>query len=523
MIVVHPAKLDARGVEEALIFANQLNAAGFEVALSRGLVASDFPASLKYMAVPFARDLDEIVIQTMLVIGGEAADDAASLPLRRLSFAADARVLVFGRFASRQAEIGARNRFTVVTDVVPEIVTLADTAAQAQSQKDSPSFGVDLGLAPLGDTPRVAIIAADVTSDATRPALQALKTARGFSGMIATTGKQKTAWMDKVGPGHPVYQFSEITAPDFSRMADVTVVASNPEANSWVSCVLNNAIVSGRIVVDATPDQVLAGAGIGVIAGPSHLAHLQMYLTDVVLPNLPGLQAEAAEIAQNSLLSLTRFLADLGLVPPKPIKAKKATQSVWFMPTNGVGLGHAQRCALVAEELLSLQSAEQPAKFAAYSSCLPMIRQYGFDVLPLVPASALHHDRFANDLVNYHRLHESTKPGDTFVFDGGYVYDSVMQTVLGRDLRAIWIRRGLWNAGQDNRVPLDREKIFERVIAPLEALDSLNAHLSTGRHVKSVGPIVQRFGGAALKKQVRAACICKRRRRHLRPARGISI
>ncbi|WP_165899191.1 hypothetical protein [Rhodovulum steppense] len=71
-------------------------------------------------------------------------------------------------------------------------------------------------------------------------------------------------------------------------------------------------------------------------------------------------------------------------------------------------------------------------------------------------------------MLTYLRLGRALERGDCLVFGGGYVFDSILRTVLERDLCAVWIRRGLWPPGRESDLALDRERIFERVIVPSE-------------------------------------------------------
>jgi hypothetical protein len=137
--------------------------------------------------------------------------------------------------------------------------------------------------------------------------------------------------------------------------------------------------------------------------------------------------------------------------------------------------------------------------FAAFPSCMPLVKAQGFDVMPLVGRSALHAQSHEHDLVNYLRLRSLSAGARVLVFDGGYIFDSVYRTVLG-GVRGVWIRRGLWQGTQDNSVALDREKAFDRVIVPSEAFEELNRPYSRGEHIHSVGPIVQ---GVALSSRSR--------------------
>ena len=188
--------------------------------------------------------------------------------------------------------------------------------------------------------------------------------------------------------------------------------------------------------------------------------------------------------------------------PAAPKPRKKGQKTTLFLPTNGVGLGHAQRCTLIAAES---PKGKSTAKFLAFPSCLPMIQRFGFDATPLVQRTSQHAEGLANDMVNFTRLKAATAPGDTLVFDGGYVFDSVFRTILNQELNAVWIRRGLWSAAQDNRIPLSRETVFRRVLIPSEAFDDLNQRYSEGAHIHEIGPIVQKLGTAQRRKKVRAA------------------
>ena len=158
------------------------------------------------------------------------------------------------------------------------------------------------------------------------------------------------------------------------------------------------------------------------------------------------------------------------------------------MPTNGVGLGHAQRCALIASTLGGRST--RPV-FAAFPSCMQLVKSQGFDVMPLVGRSPLHAQSHEHDLVNYLRLRALCAGARALVFDGVYVFGSVYRTVLDGGIRGVWICRGLWQATQDNSVALDREKAFDRVIVPGEAFEELNRSYSHGDHLHPVGPVVQ--------------------------------
>ena len=255
-------------------------------------------------------------------------------------------------------------------------------------------------------------------------------------------------------------------------------------------------------LLDGTPGQVITKENDAFIPAPPGLPGLDSYLQGEILPNLARIGShvrasraaaaasagpvltflgEEARTAAAPAASSRRLPADTARTPGPP------PGRIVFMPTNGVGLGHAQRCALIAG---ALATGMAPA-FAAFPSCLRLLRSHGFDVMPLVGRSTLHAQSHEHDLANYLRLRALTAGARTLVFDGGYVFDSVYRTVLEREVSGVWIRRGLWQAGQDNSVALDREKAFDRVIVPSEAFEELNAAYSRGDHLHSVGPVVQ--------------------------------
>jgi len=305
---------------------------------------------------------------------------------------------------------------------------------------------------------------------------------RGFM-----SGKNKSEWFRKFQPGGQIYGFSEISPTTISQTSDVLVMTGPIGNNHNALCLLNNHLVSGAPVIDATPDAEYELAGLPVQRGPADLAYLQLFLDETGLNDLIDSKNTKAEISP-SQLGMDELLSAL---PRKAKASRKATtpkQKIHLMPTNGVGLGHAQRCVLIANELAALKA--EPS-FFAFPSCLPMINKAGFEGTPLVPRSSLHLESASNDLTNYARLRSQMNQGDVFVFDGGYVFESVIHSIMDKKLSSVWVRRGLWKAAQDNRTPLDREKYFDRVIVPQEALPELNTHISTGERIHPVGPTVR--------------------------------
>ena len=506
MILVETANPEPRDFEEAVIFVSQLRAAGFDACISSRQVSPEFWPAFRFAAQPFVRDAETAAVDTLMVLGADRSDDDTLNATRRTGLVEGANVHLFGRFETRQAEISAVSKYSYVTGIEPVTHSLSELAGVDLEENTCPPLGVRVSTAAPGDGAPipVALFAPDLGDRDKMAVFQGLLSARAFSVSAATSGKQKTAWSNANPPGLPVFQYSEMSPAAFGRRGQVLVLAGAGGANAWAQCVINNGLASDQVVIDATAEQMYSQANPNILRGPSHVSQIGDYLREVVAPNLDGLLDEARQATKKSTaLLLEGYLKASGVAPgsttgkPEECPAKKT----WIMPTNGVGLGHARRCLLIAREFEHTKE----VAFAAFPSCLPMIRENGFDAMPLVQRSNLHKDGFANDLVNLTRLHSAVGHRDRFVFDGGYVFDSVMRTVLEHDLDAIWVRRGLWTAAQDNRIPLDREKIFSRVIVPREAFDDLNAPLSSGSKVFEVGPVVERFTDPDLRDSVRRA------------------
>jgi predicted glycosyltransferase len=151
-------------------------------------------------------------------------------------------------------------------------------------------------------------------------------------------------------------------------------------------------------------------------------------------------------------------------------------------------MGHAKRCSLIADEL----SKDYNCNFAVFPSCIPMVTGYGFDAAPLVARSP-NREFLDPDIINYARLERLTQTSDMLMFDGGYVFDSVVRSIVDNQLDAFWIRRGLWSASQNNSTTLDRQKYFKAVFVPTEAFDELNQTIGTDNNTFNVGPIVQKI------------------------------
>ncbi len=491
MILIATGERSENALQQAIVFADQLAADGLAPVLDAANLAEDTRMATRYAALRYLVDIDRIELSHVIVLGTHVNDPASLNSMRHLNLLSDAQVVGLGHFETPQDQISAASRLSYMTGRTPRMISMLDLPQITAGTSICPCIGVDIPKAPsphLRGKPGVALVVPGLEEPSLLNGLQYLTTARAFNTLAYMSGKDKSEWMRMFQPGAHVYGFSEIGPSALSAMSDIVVMCGPIGNNQNALCLLNNQIAAGGAIVDASPDGAFERAGLPVHRGPADLGYLQPFLTETILPNLDGIKTAAKSSSAASRVSLMQILE---IERPKTAPARPNSQkSVHFMPTNGIGLGHAQRCVLIAE---ALKTKKVQPSFFAFPSCLPMINKSGFAGVPLIPQSTLHETGGANDLANYPRLRSKMAQGDVFVFDGGYVFDSVFRTIVERKLSSVWIRRGLWRQDQDNRIPLDREKYFSRVIVPHEAFESLNQNISAGAHIRQVGPVVRQI------------------------------
>ena len=502
------------GSEAAAVLVASLRDAG----LPAGLLGSSIPPGLPYNracdialliapAAPSARD-------RLLVLSGQTASDAYVSSLRRFAGAGLGRTILAARLESRQHDIGLRAKFGYALGQDPDVLALADDSVSLLGSSLGPIFGIDRsGGTPADPALRVLLVAPVISDSKGKAGLQSLAVSRRLKVTVLTDGESKTA-LRKSGLALPVYHYGEVPLRVHVAGTDIAVFCQAVPRSFAMRMLLADLAASGAGLLDASDGFVnrqREPAFLPAPSDPNALAGFLLAELGNAIGDLKQLARDSAlaRTAKENLAALRRTLGDgeagvsestsgpataPGTARPRsgttPAPERQRDRIV-FMPTNGVGLGHAQRCSLVAGEL-----AQNPAAspvFAAFPSCLRLIKSYGFDVMPLVAKSPLHAEPFANDVVNAVRLDPLLNRTAAFVFDGGYVFNSVVQTILGTRTPSVWIRRGLWQPGQDNAVALDREKVFDRVIVPLEAFSELNEDYSTGAQIVRVGPIVQQI------------------------------
>lgn len=490
MILIEAGDAGQRGFEAKMLFAAQLAARGHEAVIDDRTLPPDLDRSSRYEAAPFLRGLTGERIDRLIIVGAEAIADAVLGRLRQSGLVPDAPVWLIGRFENRQALISAQSKVAYVIGREPQVIDLAvlqpgdlpgangPVAAVGRPQDDDGTGGPECLVVFLG--------AETLEDPAVEPALMAMEHLRDLRLVVAVPGRARDSLKALRFGSLRVVGLSDLTPAAFARMAKFAVVCGAEPPGPRIAAMAADVLVSGGMVIDCTKDAALAGSSAPVLRGPLHLAALANYVRNTVVPNRAEILRQIADSPWTEARRVEVLERLMGLEAPETARPARAKR-ILFLPTNGSGLGHARRSTLIAREM---QPGAYETVFAAFPSCVPMIRAAGHDFLPLVSKSGVHAADHANDLVNYMRLRRTLREGDRLVFDGGYVFDSIHRTILEKRLEATWVRRGLWQAGQITPAALHREGAFAQVIVPEEAFAELNTDLSFGRHVHKVGPIV---------------------------------
>lgn len=490
MILITSGTNDEKAFDAQLLFAMQLAASGHQPCIDAMNLPEMIERHQKYEMSRFLVDLERTEVTRIIVIGADTLESQTLSQLRKVTSGNTVPVCAIGRFANHQALIGAQSKLAYTLGYEPQLVDLATLHPKPlfPSAISPLSVGPRLDPAQRDGTPRVLVyLPLDQLEDPqSLPMLGNLAFQSQFrlSVILPGRGREQLARADH--NGLQVYGYSELSPETFANMADIAVITGDTIPGERMAGFALECLRASKPVIDATSNGAFIGTGAPALRGPDILAALPAYLTNSVIPNIQSIAAEFDDNAWMTENALSRLESLIGLEQPASVDPVPDGKTVFF-PTNGNGLGHAQRCGLIAKEL----PPSKTASFAAFPSCTTLIRGMGFDCLPLVQRSDSHPEPFANDLVNYLRFSEHLNPHDHLVFDGGYVFDSVYRSIVEKGLNATWIRRGLWRQGQVNAKALEREKVFSSVIVPSEAFAELNHDYTFERKLHKVGPIVK--------------------------------
>ncbi|PPB82281.1 glycosyl transferase family 28 [Albidovulum inexpectatum] len=489
MILIEAGEISERGMDAKLIVADQLSRLGHRVVLDDRTLPPDLGRHHAYEAAPFAADLSGLALDHLLMLGAETLTDEILLRLRTLDLAPDARMTALGRFGDVQARISAQSRLAFAACREPDIIDLNELIGPGFPDRAMTPLCTRIAHRDPARPPRLALVLTQECFEDPSillPDLAVMDAMPDYSLVVIAPGQAKTQIMQSAWSGLRVLNFSELMPTALARRLDAVAFLGDAVPGERMATLAIEVLGRGGVVLDATGPGILAGAGAPIVRVPAALAALDAHLRRLVLPNL-------AEIGRRNLQDdwlvrrdLKHLERALGLEPARRDSVTDQPRRTLFFPTNGVGLGHARRAVLVAGEV---QRGEQPV-FAAFPSCVDLVRQSGFPCLPLVQRSDRQPQEHANDILTWLRLRRVLRRGDRLVFDGGYVFDSVHRVIHERDLDAVWIRRGLFQPGAGTPASADRASDFRAVIVPSEAFDELNAPVTGLQRVHRVGPIV---------------------------------
>jgi hypothetical protein len=495
---------EQQDLEALAVVVSQLAGRGHDACVHVRSLVPGLGRNAEFDFAPYLRDRDPSPGDRVVLIAAQRLDEQRLAALRRFAVPGGMPCTAFGSFSSRQQMIGTTAKLAYVFGREPLVVELP---GGRDGGEIAPMLGVEVERDPA-PLPRVLVVASPLGDAARGAALVALGVSPRFRALVLTDGKSKQEWTAARGASLAVYQFGEVLPLALARHVDVCASFLPLRRNARLQALAANLAASGVALLDCTPAHENARTSDAFVRAPVDFGGLAAFIGSEVLPNLPALgeHVRASAFAKRCREATLPGCEDEAPARPPRRPRPDPPAPVVFVPTNGVGLGHAQRCALIAAEFRR----GAPVTFAAFPSCARLIKGYGFDVVPLVPRSTLHAQKHANDVVNYLRLGAVGEGAAGLVFDGGYVFDSVYRTVMERGLRGVWVRRGLWQAGQNNTLSLDREKAFARVLVPQEAFAELNHAYSSGPQVRSVAPIVQRVALQAPERQALRARLAER-------------
>jgi UDP:flavonoid glycosyltransferase YjiC (YdhE family) len=477
--------------DSKLLFAAILADRGHRILIDEETLPPDADRSRRYEAFPFLADLAQTPPSSILLIGAEDISTATLQRLRALGLPETAPITTLGRFPDHQSEIAARTKLAYALGREATVVDLDAAIGKAFTAA---------GVCPIAAPERPFRTASTRTPELflhlpadwfdephIPPLLAALDNVPDFRLSVVTTGAAKDRMKRTRFAALNLLSYGELGPAALAARADVAAIFGHGIPGERMAALAIEMLASGKTVIDCTLDAAFEASGAPVVRGPAEPAALPPFLSASILPNLAAIGRAARDNPWMTARAIARLEAAAGLAPPPPRSTPAPNPRTVFLPTNGSGLGHAQRCTVIARELTQ----PDDALFLAFPSCVPLVEGRGFPCLPLVQKSADHPEEWANDLVNYARLRRTLSPRDHLVFDGGYVFDSIYRAIHDTGCTATWIRRGLWRPGQVSDAPLERERAFRSVLVPEEAFPELNVDYSRGPRVHRVGPIVQ--------------------------------
>jgi UDP:flavonoid glycosyltransferase YjiC (YdhE family) len=151
-------------------------------------------------------------------------------------------------------------------------------------------------------------------------------------------------------------------------------------------------------------------------------------------------------------------------------KPRPKRRRVLFFSSNGVGMGHLTRLLAIARRM----GPDFEPVFFTMSQALPIVEQAGYPVefLPFHVYANVSPENWniwlrehLDQVLDFHNP-------VAVVFDGGNPYGGLIDAVLPRNIRLIWVRRGMWRQEQNNKESIYRQRYFDLVIEPMDIAES---------------------------------------------------
>lgn len=494
MILIQAAGQMASDFDAKVVFATQLAAQGYNVLIDETTAPEKLSRSRTYAAAPFLSPVRTDDVSNVVVIGAENISDDTLRVLRGYNLPGQVPVHLAGNFPTAQAALWSASQVAYATNHEPNIVNLTDLQPRPLiAPSVSPIFGVEGATGAFASDQINLFVYLPPVLLEDRANLLSLSKLAGHAGLkcnLLTNAKGIKLIREARYETIRAYNYLEFSPATLAQIADIAANFGPNKPAERIAIFAANLIQRGGIFVDCSNTGTLTKNGAPIMRGATDLGEFVSTFHDRIfskrqeisqkLLNDPWRQQNALTNLENALFRDTSPPKKSAIPPPSKMR-------YIFLPTNGVGLGHAQRSSVIASGI----TPQSDCVFAASSSCIPMLRSKGFDCVPLTAKSDAHRNSFANDLFNYLKLRNFIKGTDQLIFDGGYIFDSIYRTLIENQLCATWIRRGLWQDGQANPITAERAHLFDQIIIPGEAFPELNAANIYDQKIHNVGPIVQ--------------------------------
>ena len=359
MILIDAGERSERAFDSVLLFAAQLAARGYSVGIDDRTLPDTLDRHQKYEMAPFVVDVAGITVSGFVLIGAESISDQTLLLLRSYSFDSSTTVSAIGRFADHQTMVSARSKIAYVLGREPDVVDLCQLQKKPLLQSAlSPLVAGDARVRRAGHKTRqlfVVLPTGLLEEPQTQFLLGSLDNVRGYRLNLVLEGSGKEQIKDSRFAHLSAFAVTELSPFTFAEMADVAVFFGEDVPDERMAAFALDMMRSAKVVIDCTRTEAFASCGAPVLRGPEDLGSLPNYLVDAVLTNVEEISRFVSNSRWLDGYRLEQLETALGLTPASPHKTLSPASKVRtvFLPTNGVGLGHAQRCTLIASAMQS--------------------------------------------------------------------------------------------------------------------------------------------------------------------------